>query len=398
MDITQKDRAGIIALSIISFLTSFQLGFTTYIDSSYLSTLLSRYVAHPEAYVGYIFTLVAITTFALFIFTPKLLRRFGNKRIALASAVMLPFSLITLGLQPHITFTIIAFILASLSVTLLYTTSDIFMNAYTKSTNEAFVRSVYFTASSLGFMLSPALAGYLASTYNFSFIYISAAIASLPIALVLLRSMKGYRDAEYEDVPAFPNRELRTKTPDLVPVFIAHSALQIFYSVMTVYTPIFLIQHVGLHYNEFGIIITIALSAFILLPVMLGYVADKFLGEKEFIISGTIIMGASLLLLPVFAQSPQSLFLWGTLLFVSRIGAAASESMTDAYFFKKIEHTHPSYIAFYRRARPTALLFTPMLCSVLLLIPGMNISHVFIATGTIILLTLLSTVGIQDTK
>jgi MFS family permease len=398
MDISQKDRSGIIALSVISFLTSFQLGFTTYVDSSFLSTLLSRYFSYPETYVGYIFTIVALATFSLFLFTPKLLRKFGNRRIALVSACVLPFSLATLSLQPHILLTIIAFTLASLAVTLLYTTSDIFMNAYTKSTNEAFVRSIYFTASSLGFMLSPALAGYLAATYSFSLIYVSAAIAAIPIAFVILKFLRGYTDASYEDVPALPSREMRKHTPDLIPVFIAHAALQVFYSVMTVYAPIFLIQHAGLHYNEFGLIITIALSAFIILPVALGYIADRYIGEKEFIITGTIIMGASLLLLPVFAKTPQSLLVWGALLFVSRIGAAASESMTDAFFFKKIEHVHPSYIAFYRRARPTALLFTPALCSLLLLVPGVTIPHIFLITGMLVLLTLFSSLQLRDTK
>lgn len=398
MDMIKRFTFPIIIVSISGFLLSFQLGFTTFIDSMYLSSSLSKYTDFPDRSVGYIYSIAAAITLLVFIFAPKLLRKFGNTKITTILSALLPISLLVLAIQPNIVFILISYLIVALSASIIFTTDDIYISSYAKEEDTGFIRGIYFAIISLGFMFSPALGGYIVEAYGLSYAYYAGALCTLPIPFLTWFTFKNYKDENYEDVPVLPTSKLKADSKDLMPIFWSHFALQSFYAVMTIYIPIYFVEFIGIGYDKFGYLLTIALATFVILPTPLGYIADKYFGEKEMIIIGVMLMGGALVAIPILAKHPQSLLVWGIVLLISRIGATMTESMTDVFFFKKIEHRHPSYVSFYRRTRPLAFLVVPALSAILLGTRLVDISELIMLIGFLIVLTVVFPFKLIDTK
>lgn len=388
----------IIIISISGFLLSLQMGFTTFIDSMYISKSLSKYFDNADNFVGYFFALGAILLIIGLTLTPRLLRKFGNTKITILLSILLPISLLLVAYNPNIFILLFSFLLVSISSNMLYTTNSIFVSSFSKEANTGFIFGVYFAILSLGFMLSPAISGYVVESYGLSFSYLAAAICSIPISILTWFTFKNFKDKNYEDVPVLPTKELKKTSPDLMPVFWSHFVLQSFYAIMTIYVPIYFLTTIGLKYTDFGLLLTIALSTFVILPSFLGYLADKYIGEKEMIIMGLILMGLSLVLISVLSKNPQPLYVWGIILFISRIGATMVESMTDVFFIKKIEHQHPSFISFYRKSRPLAFLTVPAISALMLSVNLINISELILISGLLITISTFFPFKLIDTK
>ncbi len=397
MENTLIGKRSLMILSITGFLTSLEVGFTTYIDSSYLSRALSQYTSTPDRLVGYIFAATAALALLYFIVAPKILRRFGNTNVTLFAASTLPVALFAISMPLHIIPKILTYLLMTLDTTMIYAGLDIYISRYVSEEKMGVLHGVFFAILSLGFMLSPALSGYIASGYALHYVYIAAALSALPIPFFIRYAFKSFKDPHYDDVPLVISKRLHELTPDLFPVFSAQFALQTFYVMMTIYVPLYFVEHIGFTYDRFGYIITMALAMFVILPTPYGWLADKFIGEKEMIITGMVVMGATLIAIPFFAETQQTFFFWALLLIISRIGATATESMADAFFFKRIEYAHPSLIAFYRRARPLAWLIVPTIGATLLTLQIIDISSLLAVSGVAIIGMIALTAKLRDT-
>lgn len=397
MENTPTGKRSLIALSTIGLLVSLQIGFTTYIDSSYLSHALSKITAEPDRFVGYIFAATAAIALLYFLLAPRLLRKFGNTKVSIMASSTLPVGLLLIALPLPLPLTILTYLLITLDTTILFAALDVYVSRYVSEEKMGFVHGIFFAMCSLGFMLSPALSGYIAAGYALHYVYIAAALSALPIPFIIWKSFYDFSDPGYENVPLFIGKELHDAAPDLLPVFSAQFALQTFYVMMTVYIPLYFVEHIGFTYDKFGYIITIALAMFVILPTPFGWLADKFIGEKEMIITGMILMGASLIAIPILAEQHHTFLLWAIILIFSRIGATATESMSDAFFFKRIEYAHPSLIAFYRRARPLAWLIVPTIGATLLSLQIVDISHLLMYSGVAIIFTIVLTARLRDT-
>jgi MFS family permease len=397
MENSSHGRRSLIVLSVVGLLASLQVGFTTFIDSSYLSHALSRFTAQPDRFVGYIFAATAGLALFYFLMAPKLMRRFGNTAVALFAAITLPLGLFLIASPIPLPLTILTYLLITLDTTMLFAALDVYISQYVSEAKMGILHGVFFAVCSLGFMLSPAFSGYIAAGYAMHFVYVAAAISALPIPFIIWFALRDFVDPTYDDVPLLIGKELHDAAPDLLPVFAAQFALQTFYVMMTIYIPLYFVEHIGFTYDEFGFVITIALAMFVILPTPYGWLADKFIGEKEMIITGMVIMGISLIVIPLFAEQQQSFALWATLLIISRIGATATESMSDTFFFKRIEYAHPSLIAFYRRARPLAWLIVPTIAATLLSLQVIGISRLLMFSGVAIIFAIALVARLRDT-
>lgn len=393
-----RNKKQIIAISAIGFFLSLQLGFTLFIDSSYLSKILSRVINNPDNIVGYIFASAFLFSLVGMLKFPKLLRRFGVVKVLATAGILLPISLLILFFEPPVILAIIAYFIITVCDVFVLASNDILLPSYMDEENTGLIHGIYFAIISLGFMISPAIAGYLVEAKGLSYAYLAGVFCTFFISFITYFIFKKFKDGKYEDVPVLPNKKLRKSSSDLMPVFWSQFALQAFYAIMTVYAPIYFVEKIGIGHDNFGYILTIALSTFVIMPTFLGYFADKFIGEKEMIITGMLLMSGSLIAIPILARHPQSLIVWGTIIFISRIGATMTESMTDAFFFKKIEHAHPSLVSFYRRARPLAYLSTPAACAILLSTKIIDISQVFLFSGLFIIVMIFQTYKLIDTK
>ena len=116
---------------------------------------------------------------------------------------------------------------------------------------------------------------------------------------------------------------------------------------MTIYTPMYLHKHLGFAWKELGIMFSIMLVPFLLLEAPLGRIADKVLGEKEFLVTGFAIIAIATAVISFMTVSV--FFLFALILFTTRVGAAMVEIMTETYFFKKIRAEDAQIIGLMRR-------------------------------------------------
>ena len=170
--------------------------------------------------------------------------------------------------------------------------------------------------------------------------------------------------------------------------------LQFFYSIMVVYMPIYLLDHVGLSWANIGLIFTIMLLPFVLFELPLGKIADKWLGEKEILIGGIIII--SLATITCSFLNTKSWLLWTIVLFLTRVGAATIEIMKETYLFKKISGVDTGIVALSRINVPFSYLVGPAFFSIALMF--FDFRYIFILLGLIMLGGLKYAWAIKDTK
>ena len=104
---------------------------------------------------------------------------------------------------------------------------------------------------------------------------------------------------------------------------------------MVIYTPIYLHEYIGFGWDKIGIIFSIMLLPFVILDFPLGKLSDK-IGEKKMLMAGFLIMTSSVLAIPLMTEP--LLWLWAVILFMTRVGAATIESLSESYFFKVIKN------------------------------------------------------------
>ena len=109
---------------------------------------------------------------------------------------------------------------------------------------------------------------------------------------------------------------------------------------------------------------SIMLLPFILLDFPLGKLSDK-IGEKKMLLVGFVIIILSVLVIPFIYAS--ILWLWALVLFMTRVGAATIEVMSESYFFKVInKKSAPDEISFFRNTLPVSYVIAPLLAVLIL--------------------------------
>jgi MFS family permease len=138
---------------------------------------------------------------------------------------------------------------------------------------------------------------------------------------------------------------------------------------------------------------TIALLPYFLqYPV--GLLADKICGEKEFLLTGFLIL--IITAISIFWLNSASFWVWLLVLFIARIGASLINIMSDTYFYKKVNVKDISLIDFYHSAGPVGYLIGPLAASILLIF--IDLKLLFLMAGIIMVLGLVGALKLQDTK
>ena len=170
--------------------------------------------------------------------------------------------------------------------------------------------------------------------------------------------------------------------------------MRIFFSIMAIYMPLYLYRTIGFSLSELGIMFSIMLLPFALFEFPLGKIADRYLGEKEILIVGFIILAASTASLSFITSA--SLAVWAGLLFVTRTGASAIEIATESYFFKHVNGKDTAQISMFRATRPFSDIIGPTIGSVSLLF--IDLRFLFLVLGIFLLLGITVASRINDTR
>lgn len=373
---------------ITSFIFSFNLALTAYINSSFISNYIH------ESNIGLIFSIAAFATFIGLQYLPHILGAIGNRDLALSLLFLALFSLCMLIIAKNPIVVTGFFILYIASNNLMVYSLDIFVEHFSKNSSTGKARGLYLMITNLAWMLSPFLAGTIVSKYGFDSLYSFVIYIILFVFLFIRFGLKQFKDSTYIKMSLFDGFSFIKNRPNISRIIILNFFLQFFFSWMIVFTPIYLREVVGFGYGTIGIIFMVMLSPFVLLQLPLGILADKKWGEKEMLIIGFIIMGISTIAFGSYRGT--SAIVFAILLFLTRVGASTIEVMCETYFFKQINDKEPEIISLFRTTAPIAFIIAPLIGSFLILrIPFYSIYSIL---GIGVLIGTLFIFRLKDTK
>ncbi len=362
-----------------SFIFTIALALTAYIGSTFIAVRLG------EVFVGLTYTIAALVTLTLLEILPTLITRFGNRNIILGLLGVNALSLIFLiGSVSHGKI-IAAFITYQITTTLIWYCFDIFIEHFSKNEHVGTIRGTYLSLTNFAWMLTPLLGGFLLTRSGFGLLFCVALIATITVSVLVALLFESYHDTHYKHLSGFGAFRYLHKRPDLASAVCLNFVLQFFYAWMVIYTPLYL-EKQGFSFETIGFIFTLMLSAFVILQYPLGHRSDT-VGEKKMLSFGLLIMGGATILFAL-THSPLPL-LFGGILFLTRVGAATVEVMSETYFFKRVTDSDTEIISLFRTARPLAYVIAPVLGSLILI--GENYTALFLVLGIGILCSLLLT-------
>ncbi len=378
------------------YIASLLLIFHTYVIAYINSSFLERFISTES--IGLIYITSSALTIIFFLFTSTVLRRFGNFNLTLALLIINAIAVLGLAFSDSLRTALPLLMVHLTLVTLIFFNIDVFMEEHIGNDEKL-------TGSRRGLLLAlvsaiGAISPFITSEFitfgngSFTYAYLASALSLIPIIGLLLWYFRDFQDPPYNDLKALQAIRSFWSKKSIRAVFIAHFVLQMFFMFMVVFTPIYLIRDIGLSWMEFGIVMLIGQLAYVLLEYPIGVVADRYIGEKEMMALGLLIMAVSTAWIS-FLTLP-SLFLWSLVMFVTRVGASFVEVTTEVYFFKKTTSSDAQIISFFRVTRPLAYIAGAVIASLSLLYLPFNL--LFVVIAFLMIPAMFVTLDIEDSK
>lgn len=381
-----KVYLGVLLLSIHSYLL-------IYINSPFLS----EHLGFSDTKISALYIAGSALTLLILAYLPNILAHIGNLRLSLLSIGVAIISVLGIASgNPHLAS--IFFILYIAAIPAIYLSFDIFLESVSPDESETGgVRTLFITIANITLILSPFLASKLMGDGipNYPLVYISASVVLLPLFILIISS---YRHMPKEDIRTTKIHAVLSsflKDRNLFNVYIANFILKMFYAMMVIYVPLYLHQNIGFSLQTItSIIFPIMLLPFIFVEIPVGKIADKWLGEKEMMIIGFLIAGASTIYMAFLTSTDP--FVWAFVLFATRVGASMIEATSESYFFKHVDSSQSDFITFYRTNNPIAYIIVPLMVGVLL--PIIGYQSIFVMTGILLFVGIDFATKLVDTK
>jgi len=378
------------SLYTLNFFLTITLALTSYFNTP---LLILRGVS--EWSLGIIYAAASAMTILFLFFAPRLFNTIGGFESFAILAALNAFVLIGLGIIPGILPTLFFFVSLIILSSIVFLLLDMFLEGSTPSEGETGgTRAFFITMANFAWVGAPFVAGQLSVGGNFFYLYIFSASIFIPVLFITARSLPRIVDRIYIVPNIRKMIEGFTKDKDIRNIFVTHFLLRIFYAMMVVYAPIYLIKHAGFSFAEMGTVLSIAMFAFILFEIPVGRISDKYIGEKEMMILGIIILSASTFAIAQIASYP--LWIWAVVLFITRTGAALLEITTESYFFKHVDSNDTDRVGAFRALSPLSYIVGPLLGTVALLF--VSVPYLFTFLAIILLLGIPFALPIKDTK
>jgi hypothetical protein len=280
---------------------------------------------------------------------------------------------------------------------LIYLNIDIFSETLIGKNEGAtgHVRGLTLSLMSLAALCAPLTISYLVgNSNNLSQLYFVGIGVGVIFSLLTLVIFRGFIDPVYHRIQFKPLLTQCWESRPIKLVLSTHFLLQIFFTWTVLYVPLYLASEVGLPWSSIGAIIAAGLLAYVLFEYPIGILADNYFGEKEMMALGFLIL--ALTVSSIAFITTVEIIPWMILMFISRIGASLAEVTTESYFFKKVNGQDANLMSVFRLTRPLAVLAGSLLGSICLAIMPFNLA--FIVLGFVMVLGILLTLGIEDTK
>lgn len=335
-------------LSGLSFIVGFLDAFLLYILSSYFASLSG------ENLVGGFYLVAYAAVLGILMYLQPILHRFGSVRLLLllyVALIILSFYLSLSG--PHWVGALVLLLFLIVSNTLGPVT-DILLEDFSSDRVSGRIRGFYLTVLNAGLLLAPFISTWTLSQSGYEGVFLVSTVGYAIVLIIATLGLRSHRTYSKKRISFIVTLKKVVQQRNLLSIYAVSWALEFFYVIMIVYSPI-LLRSYGYDWTDIGFIFTIMLIPFVLIQYPLGILADKKWGEKELLLLSLVIMVVATTW--VALASHETIVFWALVLFATRIGAAGVEILRDSYFYKQITSEDADIIAFFRTARPTANIF-----------------------------------------
>jgi MFS family permease len=382
----------LIPLYAVTLLLIFHSFVVAYINSSFLEQFIDA------AGVGTIYTVGSAVSVLIFLFISRVLHAVGNFKLTIGLLLLNLLAVLGMAYAESLQQAVPLFILHLISVPLIIFNIDVFMEEQIGN-NESTTgskRGLLLALTSFIGALSPLASGLLVddATGSFTNAYLMSAATLVPVILLLIFYFKDFSDPKYSEINVFDAIRSFWVRQNIRNVFLCHFILQMFFMLMVVYTPLYLTDNIGLSWTEFGIIMFFAQLAYVIFEYPIGLIADKYIGEKEMMGFGFLILAISTSWMSFVVVS--SVLAWTIIMFITRVGASFVEVTTESYFFKQTKSSDAQIISFFRVTRPLSYVVGALLASLALLYLPFNL--LFVAAASLMVPALFLTLDLEDTK
>lgn len=385
--IEHADEKKIHLVGFISFLLGFSAALLVYVESSYFKLALGSENVSIFYFVAYAVALLGLLNMH------HIIKKIGR---ATAFFIFLFFQIISITLLSIIAPSMLGIILLMVYIVtsyLVYVILDIILETYSEDKKSGTIRGMHLLLASVGFLLGPYLSSQILENFGYSGLFLVALIINMFIFVVGLVSLN---DDNGKFLGELTVKDLVKKifvNDDLMRIYGISFALEFFYALMTIYTTIYLLDR-GLSWSQIGIIFTIMLVPFILFGYVSGIIADKYLGEKEMIVAALLLMAFSTA--GIFFIVGNSVWVWGLVLFATRVGASIVETLRDSYFYKRIDGRDMDLISFFRTSRSVAYMAATGVSAILLIF--FPVKSIFLFVAVVLLAALYPALTLIDNE
>ncbi len=384
-----KVKPQLLILYIIGLMMAVAVALPAYVHSNFLSQFVSLRT------VSFFFMAANAATFLMILAFPAIIKRLGNRPTFMILMFLFALSLFFFSNANSAIASLFSIVLFTISFNLVFIKLDLFIEKFTKNSDTGKVRALYFTFYNLGWVMAPSLSSKLIEAVGYNMVYWIAGMIIIPAFLIFILTNGHLKSKlKYEREPIAKTIKKMWQSGNLRGIFFIALILQLFYTTAVVYVPIYLHQTIGMSWETLGPIFSFMLLPFVLFEIPAGYIADKWLGEKEILIGGLVIMIISLVLF--FFLGTATPLIWAGVLFFSRVGAALIEAMRESYFFKLVSAKDIGLINLFRLTGPIAYIIGPLIA--IAVTSFLPIQYLFLFFALIASSGIIITLSLKDSR
>ncbi len=393
LPIHSPDRGLFHANYLALLLLSLHWACILYVNSSYLEQFVTSQVT------SVLYMISALLTIGVFLSAPKILNKVGNIRLLLISTVIEFSVLLGMAFTQSFYIALILFVIHQAIVPLLLFSLDVIIETLndTHEDSTGSQRGLLLTIMSITTAVAPLFIGYMISDSghpDFALAYIAGAFFLLPFFIVIYSQFRTFPDPLYKQLHLTEALRDFWRQRDIRNVFCAHFLLQLFFSWMVIYTPLYLARVIGFEWDVIGTILFVGLMAYVFLEYGIGVIADKYIGEKEMMAFGFAVIAISTSWFVFLDDS--SVTMWMIAMFMTRVGASFIETTTESYFFKHTRGMDSNLISLFRITRPLSYVIGAFLGAIALYL--FPFPFLFVVLGALMLPGLFFAMALKDTK
>ena len=385
--IENHDEKKLKLLSFISFLFGFAQTLLIYVTSDYFSEALGSKNVSTFYFIVYVIALIGLLNMH------KVIKNLGKSTsFFLFFFVQICFLAFLTFVQPSL-LGIILLMLYIVANYFSWVVLDVIIEDYSEDKKSGRIRGFHLMVLGAGVLIGPFVSTTILSNVGFNGLFIATIVLNAIMFIVGLVGLSGV-NGKFRGNLTIRDIGMKILTNrDVLNIYIISLALEAFYALMIVYSPLYLLS-IGLSWQQIGIVFTIMLIPFVVLEYPVGFLADKKFGEKEMIIAGLLIMVVSSA--SIFFLHTKSILIWALVLLATRVGAATVETLRDSYFYKKIDGRDVDLISFFRTTRSVAYIVATGFSAMLLVVASMK--YIFLLIAVMVFVGLYPAIKLVDNK